>query len=152
MLQKCCRTIGVDSIEDLFDEIPATLRCGDLNLPDALNEAEITRLMEERAAQDAGALCFIGAGAYQHHIPAAVWQIATRGECDVDTHRINILCRPALPSNHDFPLRLARRSNSNPHNARSREIFNKSSMLSTPMVQQHFFNILISMRNIRHDY
>lgn len=77
---KMLSTIGVDSIEDLFDEIPATLRCGDLNLPDALNEAEITRLMEERAAQDAGALCFIGAGAYQHHIPAAVWQIATRGE------------------------------------------------------------------------
>lgn len=77
---KMLSTIGVNSMEDLFDEIPAHLRCGELNLPDALSEAEITRLMEERAAQDAGALCFIGAGAYQHHIPAAVWQIATRGE------------------------------------------------------------------------
>jgi len=79
-ITKMLSTIGAESIEDLFDEIPAQLRCGDLNLPDALNEAEITRLMEDRAAQDAGALCFAGAGAYQHHIPAAVWQIATRGE------------------------------------------------------------------------
>jgi glycine dehydrogenase subunit 1 len=39
-----------------------------------------TRLMNERAALDAPLLNFIGAGAYEHHIPAAVWQIATRGE------------------------------------------------------------------------
>jgi glycine dehydrogenase subunit 1 len=74
-------TIGVATIEDLFDEIPPDLRCGTLEqLPDALTEIDIMRLMRERAAQDSGALCFIGAGAYEHHIPAAVWEIATRGE------------------------------------------------------------------------
>jgi glycine dehydrogenase subunit 1 len=36
--------------------------------------------MRTRAAQDRGALCFIGAGAYEHHIPAVVWDITTRGE------------------------------------------------------------------------
>jgi glycine dehydrogenase subunit 1 len=73
--------IGVGAIEDLFDEIPANLRCGALErLPTALTEMEVVRLMRERAAQDSGALCFIGAGAYEHHIPAAVWEIATRGE------------------------------------------------------------------------
>jgi hypothetical protein len=36
--------------------------------------------MQERAEQDGRWLNFIGAGAYEHHIPAAVWQIATRGE------------------------------------------------------------------------
>jgi glycine dehydrogenase subunit 1 len=41
---------------------------------------EITRLMHERAAIDGHWLNFIGAGAYEHHIPAAVWQITTRGE------------------------------------------------------------------------
>ncbi len=41
---------------------------------------QITRLMRERAAQDGAPLCFIGAGAYEHHIPQAVWDIATRGE------------------------------------------------------------------------
>lgn len=74
-------TIGVKRIEDLFDEIPAHLKAGKLEkLPDGLTEMEVTRLMAERARQDEGAKCFIGAGAYEHHIPAAVWEIATRGE------------------------------------------------------------------------
>ncbi|ERP90044.1 glycine dehydrogenase subunit 1 [Alcanivorax sp. MD8A] len=74
--------IGADSIEALFDEIPAHLKAaGKLDaLPEGLSEMEVTRLMNERAAMDAGAVSFIGAGAYQHHIPAAVWEIATRGE------------------------------------------------------------------------
>jgi len=41
---------------------------------------QVSRLMHERAALDTPALNFIGAGAYEHHIPAAVWEIATRGE------------------------------------------------------------------------
>ena len=73
--------IGVDSIDDLFDEIPRELRIDRLeNVPEALSEMQITRLMRERAAEDRGALCFIGGGAYEHHIPQAVWDIATRGE------------------------------------------------------------------------
>ncbi|HET9112555.1 MAG TPA: aminomethyl-transferring glycine dehydrogenase, partial [Burkholderiales bacterium] len=73
--------IGAPDIDALFDEIPAELGSGKLvNVPDALNEMEITRLMHERAGQDCRQLNFIGAGAYEHHIPAAVWQIATRGE------------------------------------------------------------------------
>jgi glycine dehydrogenase subunit 1 len=73
--------IGVDSIEQLFDEIPANLRLTGLaGVPEALSEMEIGRLMAERARLDGRPLCFIGAGAYEHHIPAAVWAIATRGE------------------------------------------------------------------------
>ena len=73
--------IGVDSIDDLFDEIPQSLRCGALDaVPEALSEMEAARLMEARARQDGQPTCFIGAGAYDHHIPAAVWQITTRGE------------------------------------------------------------------------
>ncbi len=74
-------TIGVGSIEELFDEIPATLRCGYLEkIPPALTEMEVAQLMHQRAVQDKGGICFIGAGAYEHHIPAAVWEITTRGE------------------------------------------------------------------------
>lgn len=75
------KTIGADSIDQLFDEIPDHLRIKSLPaiLP-SLNEMELTRLMRERAALDNGLLCFIGAGAYEHHIPAAVWEIASRGE------------------------------------------------------------------------
>lgn len=73
--------IGASSLEALFDEIPKGLRSGPLNgVPLALNEQEVTRLMQERAALDGSFLTFLGAGAYEHHIPAAVWEIATRGE------------------------------------------------------------------------
>jgi glycine dehydrogenase subunit 1 len=74
-------SIGADSIEALFDEIPANLKGGTLKeVPPGLSEMEITRLMMERASQDGFYQNYIGAGAYEHHIPAAVWQITTRGE------------------------------------------------------------------------
>src|SRR5215470_8016992 len=73
--------IGVARIEDLFDEVPAELRVKSLaGVPEALNEMQIGRLMSERARTDGIALSFLGAGAYEHHIPAAVWTITTRGE------------------------------------------------------------------------
>jgi len=73
--------IGVKAVDDLFDEIPASLRAGELaKVPHAVSEMEIARIMHERAERDGRWLNFIGAGAYEHHIPAAVWQIATRGE------------------------------------------------------------------------
>ena len=49
-------------------------------VPVGLNEMQIGRLMSERARADGRPLCFIGAGAYEHHIPSAVWAITTRGE------------------------------------------------------------------------
>lgn len=74
-------TIGVSSTNDLFDEIPNHLRIRDLNALDAgLNEMSMGRDMKERAKRDGGLACFLGAGAYEHHIPAAVWQITSRGE------------------------------------------------------------------------
>ncbi len=73
--------IGAESIDELFDEIPAELRIDHLHgVPDAQNEMEVSRLMHDRAVMDGTPRCFIGAGAYEHHIPAAVWDIATRGE------------------------------------------------------------------------
>jgi len=73
--------IGVASIDALFEEIPATLRSGALTrTPEGMTEMQIGRLMQDRAAQDGAYLNFIGAGAYEHHIPAAVWEITTRGE------------------------------------------------------------------------
>lgn len=75
------KAIGVSSIEALFDEIPAALRSGKLSgVPEGLSEMQIARLMQERANQDGTYVNFIGAGAYEHHIPAAVWEITTRGE------------------------------------------------------------------------
>ena len=75
------KAIGVDRIEDLFDEIPPALKIDALaKVPPGLSEMEVTRLMKERAAMDGTPLNFAGAGAYEHHIPAAVWAIVSRGE------------------------------------------------------------------------
>jgi glycine dehydrogenase subunit 1 len=73
--------IGAERIDDLFDEIPQELRAQGLDgIPAGLPEMDVARLMQRRARTDGEPLCFIGAGAYDHHIPAAVWQITTRGE------------------------------------------------------------------------
>jgi len=80
-IQEMLVTTGVKSTEELFAEIPQEIRIlGLKNLPEAMNEMEVRRLMETRAAKDLARLCFIGAGAYEHHIPAVVWDIASRGE------------------------------------------------------------------------
>ncbi len=80
-IEQMLATIGVGSIEALFEEIPAELRCQQINdIPSQLSEMEVTHLMRERAEQDGGSTCFIGAGAYEHYIPAAVWELTTRGE------------------------------------------------------------------------
>ncbi len=74
-------SIGAPSLDALFDEIPADLACGGLSgVPEGLSEMAVTRLMHGRAARDGFYSGFLGAGAYEHHIPAAVWQIVTRGE------------------------------------------------------------------------
>ncbi|MEW8026475.1 MAG: aminomethyl-transferring glycine dehydrogenase subunit GcvPA [Candidatus Thiodiazotropha sp.] len=80
-IQAMLATIGVEHIDALFDEIPKELRCGELNtIPPGMSEMELSRLMQARARADGQPLCFIGAGAYDHHIPAAVWELTTRGE------------------------------------------------------------------------
>jgi len=73
-------SIGANTIEDLFDEIPLALKSGSLKALPGLSEMEVSRLMQDRAEVDGRYLNFIGAGAYEHHIPSAVWQITTRGE------------------------------------------------------------------------
>ena len=80
-VREMLRAIGAARIEDLFDEIPQPLRCRPLaGVPEGLDEAAVTRILAERAERDGRPACFAGAGAYDHHIPAAVWELTTRGE------------------------------------------------------------------------
>jgi len=80
-IREMLASIGAKDIDTLFEEIPPALRSGKLTqVPAGMNEMQVARLMGERAAQDAPLLNFIGAGAYEHHIPSAVWQLVTRGE------------------------------------------------------------------------
>lgn len=73
--------IGVDSIEDLFDEVPPGIKADELtDLPSGINEMELMQIMSNRASLDEVKHSFLGAGAYPHHIPAAVWDLVSRGE------------------------------------------------------------------------
>lgn len=75
--------IGATSIDELFSEIPAQLRARPFDtkvVPEAMTEMEATRFFVAKAEQDRGGMCFIGAGAYEHFIPAVVWDITSRGE------------------------------------------------------------------------
>jgi glycine dehydrogenase subunit 1 len=76
--------IGVASVDDLFSDIPAGVRFGrELDLDPALAEQELTRHLEELAARnvDTGReLSFLGAGMYDHYVPAVVDAVLQRGE------------------------------------------------------------------------
>ncbi len=79
--QAMLATVGVARIQDLFDEIPSTLLCEGLkNVPEGISEMAMLKKAQHLAAKNHDTLCFIGAGCYEHHIPAAVWDIASRGE------------------------------------------------------------------------
>ena len=74
-------TIGVPDVDSLFDEIPPALRSKvPGTIGDGLSEMEMLRRLGDRAGRDEAEPCFLGAGCYDHHIPAAVWDIAGRGE------------------------------------------------------------------------
>jgi len=74
--------IGVASIEELFEMVPAELRLGrDLDLPPAMGEMELTAYLSELAGRNTpadGAVCFLGGGSYDHFIPAVVDFVAGR--------------------------------------------------------------------------
>lgn len=73
--------IGAPDVDALFDEIPSHLANGSLDrVPEGLSELEMLQHLQARADQDAGYTCFLGGGSYDHHIPAAVWDITSRGE------------------------------------------------------------------------
>jgi glycine dehydrogenase subunit 1 len=73
------QTIGERDISALFSEIPDALRFQQaLNIPEGFNELEANRFFSTQDLPHY--LNFIGAGAYEHHIPAAVWELVGRGE------------------------------------------------------------------------
>ncbi|RUR20729.1 aminomethyl-transferring glycine dehydrogenase subunit GcvPA [Legionella sp. km535] len=73
--------IGVNEIQALFDEIPSSLQyAGFQNMPSGINEMDMLKEAQHLANKNRNGICFIGAGCYEHHIPAAVWDIASRGE------------------------------------------------------------------------
>jgi glycine dehydrogenase subunit 1 len=78
------RTIGVSSVEELFRDIPAGMRLGrELDLESALSEQELSAHLGELAARNVDTtheLSFLGAGIYDHYVPAVVDAVLQRGE------------------------------------------------------------------------
>lgn len=76
--------IGVDSMDELFAQIPAGVRLDrELDVPPALGEADLVRHLQELASQNVhtGAeLSFLGAGIYDHYVPSVVDVVLSRGE------------------------------------------------------------------------
>jgi glycine dehydrogenase subunit 1 len=77
------QTIGVNSVQDLFYDVPADVLYPELKLPRAMSELELTRALNALAAKNANLAdyaCFLGAGAYHHFIPATVPHLVFRSE------------------------------------------------------------------------
>lgn len=75
--------IGIGTIAELFEQVPASLRLDrPLSLPPALTEIELESHLQELAGRNrvARGVCFMGGGAYDHFIPAAVDAVASRSE------------------------------------------------------------------------
>ena len=81
--QEMLRTIGVSSVDELFGDIPAEYHDSKLDLPSPLSEMELLQDLAGLASENRHALqgpSFLGAGAYNHYVPAVVQAIASRGE------------------------------------------------------------------------
>jgi glycine cleavage system P protein (glycine dehydrogenase) subunit 1 len=82
--EEMLETIGISSVEELFRDIPARVRFeGELALERPLSELELTRHLEELAARNVDTsreLSFLGAGIYDHYVPAVVDTVLQRGE------------------------------------------------------------------------
>ncbi len=83
-IRSMLETIGVDSVDRLFDSIPDAVKIdGVLNLPESWSEIELRRWMAATAAKNqsgADSISFMGAGAYHHYQPALVDQLLLRSE------------------------------------------------------------------------
>ncbi len=82
--EEMLKAVGARSMADLLEQIPDELRLDQpLNLPPALDEMGLRRHLSDLSARNEpidSKICFLGAGAYDHFIPAVVDALAMRGE------------------------------------------------------------------------
>ncbi|MGQ9516008.1 MAG: aminomethyl-transferring glycine dehydrogenase subunit GcvPA, partial [Anaerolineae bacterium] len=80
---KMLAVIGVESVDDLFYDVPKELRYPQIDLPEPVSEMEILRELQEMSEANVNLLhtpSFLGAGAYFHFIPSVVDAIISRSE------------------------------------------------------------------------
>ncbi|MEI6863387.1 MAG: aminomethyl-transferring glycine dehydrogenase subunit GcvPA, partial [Candidatus Omnitrophota bacterium] len=80
-ISQMLKVIGVSSVEELFKDIPKSLRAKSFDLPPKMSEFEVTGRLKRLAVKNATSLVnFVGAGFYDHFIPAAVDALVSRSE------------------------------------------------------------------------
>lgn len=79
--QQMCKEAGINSVEDLFKQIPQSVRMKELNLPDALSEMDTQKIIKNMAKENnSDYAIFAGGGIYNKFIPACISQVASRFE------------------------------------------------------------------------
>ncbi len=80
-IKQMCSEIGVNSVEDLFRQIPPSIRSGELKLPDGLSEMETVRNIKKLARKNkSDYISFMGGGIYNKFVPSCISQVASRFE------------------------------------------------------------------------
>ena len=80
-VKQMLKTIGVNSFDDLIKNIPQALRFKDkFNIPEAVSEYEISRIMQDLAGKNTNYISFMGGGVYDHYVPAIVESLISRSE------------------------------------------------------------------------
>ena len=80
-IQEMLQTIGVGSIDDLYADVPDSVRLkGDYDIPEAKSEVDVRRYFDRLAKDNRELTCFAGAGVYDHYIPSAMPLIVERSE------------------------------------------------------------------------
>ncbi len=83
-IEKILKAVGASSVEELLGALPARLRLAKgLDLPKGLSEQELVGLLKDLSSRNSTAgeyASFLGAGAYNHYIPAVVDSLISRSE------------------------------------------------------------------------
>lgn len=79
--QEMCEAIGISRVEDLFKQIPQSVRMSELDLPEGLSEMETQRKVKNLAKSNkSDFISFLGGGIYNKFVPACINQVASRFE------------------------------------------------------------------------
>ena len=80
-LQAMLAKVGVEKLDDLYDQIPDSIRFkGDYQMPSEMSETEVRQLFEKLGSQNRQMTCFAGYGVYDHYTPAVVPSLLQRSE------------------------------------------------------------------------
>lgn len=80
-IKEMCQDIGINTLEDLFNQIPQDVRMPQINLPDGLSELQTQKTVKNLAKENiTDYACFLGGGIYNKFIPACISQVANRFE------------------------------------------------------------------------